>query len=111
VVRRIFAARAAGTTIRHICRQLNAGAVPTPTGRRAVWGTSTINRLLRNEAYIGRVYYNRTEIVWPLVLMLPKLSLVGNLPAGQAGDGAADDHPLALPRAPEDGEAVGAGCL
>lgn len=63
VARRIFAARAAGTTIRQICRQLNADAVPTPTGSRAVWGTSTINRLLRNEAYIGRVYYNRTEIV------------------------------------------------
>jgi site-specific DNA recombinase len=63
VVRRIFAARAAGTTIRQICRQLNAGAVPTPTGSRAVWGTSTINRLLCNEAYIGRVYYNRTETV------------------------------------------------
>jgi len=63
VVRQIFAARAAGTTIRQICCQLNAAAVPTPTGHRAVWGTSTINRLLRNEAYIGRVYYNRTEIV------------------------------------------------
>ena len=63
IVRRIFAARAAGTTIRQICRQLNADAVPTPAGNRAVWGTSTINRLLRNEAYIGRVYYNRTETV------------------------------------------------
>ncbi len=63
VVRRIFAARAAGTTIRQICRQLNADAVPTPTGSRAVWGTSTVNRLLRNEAYIGRVYFNRTETV------------------------------------------------
>ena len=56
-------ASAAGTTIRQICRQLNADAVPTPTGSRAVWGCSTVNRLLRNEAYIGRVYYNRTEIV------------------------------------------------
>jgi len=63
VARRIFAARAAGTTIRQICRQLNADAVPTPTGSRAVWGTSTINRLLRNEAYTGQVYYNRTETV------------------------------------------------
>ena len=34
--RRVFAARAAGTTIRQICRQLNADAVPTPTGSRAV---------------------------------------------------------------------------
>ena len=63
VVRRIFAERAAGTTIRQICRQLNADAVPTPTGSRAVWGVSTVNRLLRNEAYIGRVYFNRTEAV------------------------------------------------
>jgi site-specific DNA recombinase len=63
VARRIFAERAAGTTIRQICRQLNEDAVPTPSGSRAVWGTSTINRLLRNEAYIGRVYYNRTETV------------------------------------------------
>jgi hypothetical protein len=37
--------------------------VPTPTGSRAVWGTSTLDRLLRNEAYIGRTYFNRTETV------------------------------------------------
>jgi site-specific DNA recombinase len=63
VVRRIFAERATGTTIRQICRQLNAGAVPTPTGSRTVWGTSTLDRMLRNEAYIGRTYFNRTEAV------------------------------------------------
>ena len=63
VARRIFADRAAGTTIRQICRQLNADAVPTPTGSRAVWGTSTLDRILRNEAYIGRTYFNRTETV------------------------------------------------
>ena len=63
VVRRIFAERAAGTTIRQICRQLNADAVPTPTGSRAVWGTSTLGRILANEAYVGRVYFNRTEAV------------------------------------------------
>ena len=63
VVRRIFAERATGTTIRQICRQLNADTVPTPTGSRAVWGTSTLDRLLRNEAYIGHIYFNRTEAV------------------------------------------------
>ncbi len=63
IARRIFAERAAGTTIRQICRQLNAEAVPTPTGSRAVQGTSTLARILRSEAYIGRVYYNRTETV------------------------------------------------
>ena len=63
IVRRIFAERASGTTIRQICRQLNADAVPTPTGSRAVWGTSILGRILANEAYVGRVYFNRTEAV------------------------------------------------
>ena len=62
VVRRIFTDRAAGITMREICRRLNAEAVPSPTGK-PTWGHSTICRLLRNEAYIGRVYYNRTESV------------------------------------------------
>ncbi|MGH8890311.1 MAG: recombinase family protein [Acidothermaceae bacterium] len=62
VVQRIFADYLAGNTIRQICRQLNADAVPSPTGK-PTWGHSTISRLLRNEAYVGRVYYNRTETV------------------------------------------------
>ena len=62
VVRRIFTDRAAGITMREICRRLNAEAIPSPTGK-PTWGHSTICRLLRNEAYIGRVYYNRTESV------------------------------------------------
>jgi site-specific DNA recombinase len=64
VVRRIFDDYVAGGhSTREITRRLNADGVATPTGKRAVWGTSTIGRLLRNEAYIGRVYYNRTESV------------------------------------------------
>ena len=62
VVRRIFTDRAAGITVREICRRLNADGVPSPTGK-PTWGHSTLCRLLRNEAYIGRVYYNRTESV------------------------------------------------
>ncbi len=62
VLRRIFTERAAGTTVRQICRQLNADGVPSPTGK-PTWGHSTISRLLRNEAYVGRVYYNRTETI------------------------------------------------
>jgi len=62
VVRRIFADHLAGHTIREICRRLNADGVSSPTGK-ATWGHSTVGRLLRNEAYVGRVYYNRTESV------------------------------------------------
>jgi site-specific DNA recombinase len=62
VVRRIFTDRAGGTTVRQICRNLNTDRVPSPTGK-ATWGHSTLSRLLRNEAYVGRVYFNRTESV------------------------------------------------
>jgi site-specific DNA recombinase len=63
VVRRVFTERAAaGTTIREICRQLNADGIASPTGK-PTWGHSTVCRLLRNEAYVGRVYFNRTETV------------------------------------------------
>jgi site-specific DNA recombinase len=63
VVRRIFDDYvAAGHSMRQITRRLNADGVPSPTGK-AVWGVSTLGRLLRNQAYIGRVYYNETESV------------------------------------------------
>ncbi|HZE02862.1 MAG TPA: recombinase family protein, partial [Pseudonocardiaceae bacterium] len=47
---------------REICRPLNTDQVRSPTGK-PTWGHSTVSRLLRNEAYIGRVYFNRTESV------------------------------------------------
>ena len=52
VVRHRPADRAAGTTVREICRGLNADRVPSPTGK-ATWAHSTLSRLLRNEAYVG----------------------------------------------------------
>ena len=64
VVRRIFHDTVAGgCSTREIARQLAADQICTPSGRQAIWHTSTISRLLRNEAYIGRVYFNRTETV------------------------------------------------
>ena len=48
--------------MREICRRLNADGVASPTGK-PTWGHSTLCRLLRNEAYVGRVYYSRTESV------------------------------------------------
>ncbi len=64
VVRRIFDDYTrGGHSTREIVRRLAADDVAPPTGRREMWGTSTIGRLLHNEAYIGRVYFNRTESV------------------------------------------------
>ena len=64
VVRRIFHdAAAGGYSLREIIRRLAADAVPPPAGRGRLWRPSTLSKLLRNEAYIGRVYVNRTEAV------------------------------------------------
>ena len=63
IVRAIFAAHAdRGASIRQICHELHDRAIPSPTGK-PLWGTSTLQRLLANEAYIGRVYYNRRETI------------------------------------------------
>jgi site-specific DNA recombinase len=62
IVRAIFIAHADGDSIRQICHDLHDRGIPSPTGK-PIWGTSTLQRLLRNEAYIGRVYYNRRETI------------------------------------------------
>ena len=50
------------TSIRQLTRRLNDEGVCSPSGKD-VWGCSTIGRLLRNEAYVGRVYFNRRESI------------------------------------------------
>jgi site-specific DNA recombinase len=61
VVRRIYDDYVAGGhSIRHIMRALNAEQIPTPTGKTE-WWHSTLCRILSNEAYVGRVYFNQTE--------------------------------------------------
>jgi site-specific DNA recombinase len=63
VVRRVFDDYVTGGhSTREVTRRLNADAVASPRGN-PVWGTSTIGRLLRNEAYVGRVFWNKTEAV------------------------------------------------
>lgn len=61
VVRGVFRAYVEeGRSIRQIALDLLERGVPSPTGK-PTWGTSTLHRLLRNEAYVGTVYYNRRE--------------------------------------------------
>ena len=63
VVRRIFDDYVRkDLSMRRIAKGLNQDGVRSPAGRD-VWSVSTIGRILRNEAYVGRVYYNRTEAV------------------------------------------------
>jgi site-specific DNA recombinase len=61
VVRRIYDDYVAGGhSIRRIMRALNVEQIPTPTGKTE-WWHSTLCRILSNEAYVGRVYFNQTE--------------------------------------------------
>jgi site-specific DNA recombinase len=61
VVREIFSAYVErGLSVRQIAFWLRDRGIPSPSGKPQ-WGTSTLDRLLRNEAYIGTVYYNRYE--------------------------------------------------
>jgi len=63
IVRRIFRDYVQNNlSMRQITWHLSQDSVPTPSGK-AIWGVSMIGRLLRNEAYVGRVYYNRTTSV------------------------------------------------
>ena len=64
IVRRIFHDYVhGGHSLREIIRRLAADQVPPPTGRDRLWRPSTLSNLLRNQAYIGRLYVNRTEAV------------------------------------------------
>ena len=60
VVRRIFRLFVdESESIRGVARILTYDEIPTPQGRNARWGKSTVHRVLRNTAYIGRIYYNK----------------------------------------------------
>ena len=60
VVKRIFADFLGGTSIRRIAVALASKGTASPDGK-PVWPLATIGRLLRNEAYVGRLYWNRTH--------------------------------------------------
>jgi site-specific DNA recombinase len=61
VVRRIFADyTTGGLSLRQITIALNAEHIPTPTGKH--WISSTVGRMVRREAYTGRLV-NRTKTI------------------------------------------------
>jgi site-specific DNA recombinase len=73
LVRRIFEMYVDGMNLRAIARQLTLEKVPThhdrrgTTGRKihgvGVWSTPSIGLILRNETYIGRLYWNKRKHV------------------------------------------------
>jgi len=64
VVRRIFDAYVSrDLTVRQIAKQLTLERTPTPRNGGGQWSWSAVDRILREEAYIGTYYYNRKQCV------------------------------------------------
>lgn len=66
VARMIFQWIDEGCTIRGVIRKLNELNIYPRKRKRAVWTSSTVSRLVRNEVYIGKAYYNKNYAVVPL---------------------------------------------
>jgi site-specific DNA recombinase len=60
VVRRVFADFLGGSTVRGLALALAAEGTASPDGK-PIWPLATLWRLLRNEAYVGRLFWNRTH--------------------------------------------------
>lgn len=53
-------------TVRGVIRRLYELGITTKKNKRgAIWGNGPVCRLLRNEAYVGRAYYNKNYAVVP----------------------------------------------
>ena len=58
MVQRLFTDFLSGAGVRALAKALAAEGVPSPEGR-PVWPLATVGRLLHNEAYVGRLFWNR----------------------------------------------------
>src|SRR5262249_8061310 len=61
VVLRLFREFAAGKAITALVKELNQEQVPCRRTPGRAWTPSTVSRILKNEKYIGRWRWNRTE--------------------------------------------------
>ena len=61
VVRLIFELRAMGMSLRKIADRLEERGVLSPRGKKQ-WSSETLNKLLRNEKYIGQVVLQKTFV-------------------------------------------------
>jgi DNA invertase Pin-like site-specific DNA recombinase len=59
IIRRLFAACAAGKGFVRIAKMLNAEGVPGPRGRS--WAPTAIREMLYRDLYAGRIVYGRTR--------------------------------------------------
>ena len=63
VVRIIFDLSAGGLSKYAIRTELHRRGIPPLKGKKTIWSTSVIDRILRDTTYVGEHYYNKTESV------------------------------------------------
>ncbi len=88
VVERIIGDIAAGQPVSAIVRDLNAGAVPGPTGGR--WTRTQVTRMARNVVYIGKRRHNGGPLLdgdWPAIVDPGVFRDAQAVMAKRAGDG------------------------
>lgn len=67
IVRKIFSWVAdEGLTIRKVIKRLYELKIPPQKGKRDFWTNGPLCRLLRDESYIGKYYYNKSQAVEPI---------------------------------------------
>lgn len=54
-----------GLSLRKIVLRLQALGVPPRRSKRGVWNSSTLVAMVKDEAYVGRHHYNKTEAIVP----------------------------------------------
>lgn len=61
IVKYIFELSVSGCSMYQIRKQLKKEGIKSPRG--SVWGNNTLRRMLTNETYIGKHYYNKLEAI------------------------------------------------
>lgn len=77
VIRRIYSGYLTGKTTRDLARELTQNGVISPIGKQTWWPTF-IKKVLKNEAYIGSLTYQKTYVQDPLTHKIVKNN--GELP-------------------------------
>lgn len=70
----IFRLVAGGQSLSRVAEHLNSLAIPSPGGG-SVWHTSTLSRIIRNQAYVGQAYAFRYEYMEPTIRRKPLTQL------------------------------------
>ena len=61
IIRKIYSLYLSGLSALKTAKELTSGHIPSPNGVGAAWSDSTVLRILKNPAYIGKLRLHKTE--------------------------------------------------